>query len=107
MVERRISEVDVVLLRHAILRQAQTFAEPLEVDDLTGTEELDDIVDIRVVAEAEDIVIGNAGLLLCCDFVRTTFRSALTDMCLFARYFMAFSQKLPIWPVFPAICLLY
>ena len=48
------------------------FAEPLEVYDLPGTEEADDVVYVGIVAEAEDIVVGNAGLLLCCVFVRTT-----------------------------------
>ena len=49
-------------------------AEPLEVHDLPLAQESDGVGDIRIVAEAEDVVVGNAGLLLCCGFVRTTLR---------------------------------
>jgi hypothetical protein len=48
------------------------FAEPLEVDDFAFAQELDDVVHVRVVAEAENIVVGHAGLLLCCNGKRTT-----------------------------------
>ena len=34
--------------------------------DFPGAQELDDIVDIRIVAEPQDVVVGDAGLLLCC-----------------------------------------
>lgn len=40
------------------------FAEPLEVDHLPLAQELDDVVHVRVVAEAEDVVVGHPGLLL-------------------------------------------
>ena len=39
--------------------------EALEVDDLPLTQKADHIVDIRVVGQAEDVVIGKAGLLFC------------------------------------------
>ena len=32
--------------------------------DLTGPQELDDVVYVRVVAEPQDVVVGDAGLLL-------------------------------------------
>ena len=32
--------------------------------DLPGPQELDDIVDVRVVGQAQDVVVGNPGLLL-------------------------------------------
>ena len=41
------------------------FAETLEVDDFPLSQETDDIVDVRVVGKAEDIVVGEAGFLLC------------------------------------------
>ena len=40
------------------------FAEPLEMDDLPLPQEPDGIVDVRVIAQAQDIVVGKAGLLL-------------------------------------------
>lgn len=73
MVEGRIGKVDVVFLRHAVLGQTQALTEPLEVDHLPLAQELDDVVHVRVVAEAEDVVVGHPGLLLWCDLVRTTF----------------------------------
>ena len=32
--------------------------------DLPGPQELDDVVDVRVVGQAQDVVIGDPGLLL-------------------------------------------
>lgn len=40
------------------------FTEPLEVDDFPFPQELDGVPYVRVVRQAEDVVIGNAGLLL-------------------------------------------
>ena len=42
------------------------------MDDLTGPQELDDIVDVGVIRQPQDVVIGYTGLLLWCDLVRTT-----------------------------------
>src|SRR5699024_8478996 len=63
-VKGRIHIVDV-LLAQLIFGQTQTFSKSLEVDDLPGSEEFDDVVDVRVVAQPQNIVVGNAGLLLC------------------------------------------
>lgn len=57
---------------HSVSSCTLRFAETLEVHDLTGTQELDDVIDIRVIGKTENVVIGNAGLLLCCDGIRTT-----------------------------------
>ena len=62
-----------ILLVQAVLHQPQCFAEALEMDDFPGAKEPDGVGDIRIVAHAQDIVVGKAGLLLCCDRVRTTF----------------------------------
>lgn len=40
------------------------FAESLEVDDLSGAKESDDIAYIRVIAQAQNVVIGDTGFLL-------------------------------------------
>ena len=71
-VEGGVGEVDVFGV-HFLLAQAQAFAEALEVNDLPLPQKADDVVHVRVVGQAEDVVIGQAGLLLCCAFVRTTF----------------------------------
>ena len=71
MVEGRVHIVDV-LLAQAVFGQAQALAEALEVHDLPLAQESDGVGDVRVVAEAKDVVIGNAGLLLCCGLVKTT-----------------------------------
>ena len=47
------------------MNHTQRIAEALEVDDLAFSEEADRIGDVAVVAEAKDIVIGLACLLLC------------------------------------------
>ena len=35
------------------------------MDDLSGPEKFDDIVYIRIIGEAQDIIIGDSSLLLC------------------------------------------
>ena len=63
LVEGGIGEVDVLLI-HFFLGKAQSLAKTLEVNDLTGAQKFDDIVDIRVIAEPKNVVIGHTGLLL-------------------------------------------
>ena len=70
-VERRIHGVYIPLVK-LIHRKPQPLAEALIVDDLSFAQEADDVVHIRVVAQTEDIVIGDARLLLCCNHIRTT-----------------------------------
>ena len=50
------------------------------MDDLALAEELDDIVDIRVVAEAQNVVIGGARLLLCCNGKSATFANKINPI---------------------------
>ena len=52
-------------------------AEALEVDDRPLPQEADHVVHIRVITETQDIVIGEAGFLLCCNGVRATFLEAV------------------------------
>ena len=49
------------------------FAEALEVHDLPLAQEFDGIVDVRIIAQTKDIIVSDAGLLLCCNDGRTTF----------------------------------
>ncbi len=46
------------------------FAEPLEVDYLPLAQELDNVVYVRVIAEAQDVIVGDAGFLLCRQILR-------------------------------------
>ena len=48
-----------------ILGDAEGIAEPLVMDDLPLSEELDGLADVGVVAEAEDVVVGDSCFLLC------------------------------------------
>lgn len=61
-VEGRIEEIDVLLV-HFVFCKLQALAEALEVNDFAFPEETDDIIYVGVIAEAEDVVIGDAGFL--------------------------------------------
>ena len=47
--------------------------EALEMNDLAGTQELNDVVHVRVVAEPQNVVVGNTRFLFCGNHIRTTF----------------------------------
>lgn len=72
LVKGRIHKIDVLFIE-PVLRQPQPFSKSLEVDDLAGPQELDHIIDVRIIGKTQDVVIGDAGLLFCCACVRTTF----------------------------------
>ena len=57
------------------------FTEALEMDYFPFPEEANDIVDIRIVGESQNIVVGDAGLLLCCDRTGTTLEMTGDDAC--------------------------
>ena len=48
-----------------ILSNTQGFTEALVMDDFPGSEELDGFTDIRILDQAQNVVVGGAGLLLC------------------------------------------
>lgn len=72
LVKRRVHEIQVLLI-HLLLSQPQPFAKALEMHDFPRPQELDDVVDVRIVGQTQDVVIGDPGLLLCCNHIRTTF----------------------------------
>ena len=76
LVKSRVGEVDVFRV-HFFLAKPQTLAKPLEVHDLPLPKEADDVVYVRVVGKAQNVVIGEAGFLFCCDGVRITFLEAV------------------------------
>ena len=70
-VESGVGEIDVFRV-HFFLAKPQTLAEALEVHDLPLPQEADNIIYVRIVGKTQDVVIGKAGLLLCCNGVRAT-----------------------------------
>lgn len=46
-------------------QQLDGLAEALEMDNLPLTEELDHVVHIRVIGQAQDVIIGHSCFLLC------------------------------------------
>ena len=48
------------------------FAEPLEVYDLPFTQKPDSVTDVWVIAQAQNIVVGYASLLLWCNHKSAT-----------------------------------
>ena len=58
-----VHAVDISLIQLPA-QQVDGLAKPLEMDDLPFPEELDDIVDIGIIAQPQDVVIGDPGLLL-------------------------------------------
>ena len=55
-----------------VFYNVQPFAETLEMHDFAFSQETDWVADFRVFDKAQDIVIGSAGFLFCCDLVKTT-----------------------------------
>ena len=71
LVQRRIHVVDVLLVE-LFAQQLNGLAEALEMDDLALAQEADDVVDVRVVGKAQNVVIRHARLLLGCNCAGTT-----------------------------------
>lgn len=51
------------------------------MDDLALAQEADDIIDVRVVGQAQNVVIRYARLLLCCNFENATFCIYICGKC--------------------------
>lgn len=71
-IDGRVHCIDISFVQ-LVAQQLHSFAKSLEVDDLTFTQELDDIIHVRVIAEPEDIIICDASLLLWYDHLKTTY----------------------------------
>ena len=63
LVEGGVGKIDVFRV-HLLLAHPQALTEALEVHDLPLPQEADHVVDIRVIAQAQDIVICEPRLLL-------------------------------------------
>ena len=62
-VDGGVHAVDIALVQLPA-EQLDGFTEPLEMDDLPFPEELDDVIDVWIITESENVVIGRTGLLL-------------------------------------------
>ena len=62
-VDGRVHAVDIALIQLPP-QQLNGLAEALEVDHLPLPEELDDVVHIGIIAEPQDVIIGDTSLLL-------------------------------------------
>ena len=64
-IESRIHKVNILRVQ-LFPQELHGFAETLEVNDLPFTQEFDHIVNIRIIGQPQDVVIGDPGLLFCC-----------------------------------------
>ena len=80
LVEGGVGEINVFLV-HALLGAVDGLTKSLEVDDFALTEKSDDVVDIGIVGQAQDIVVGHSCLL----FRGHVFRQVCDDISLDAN----------------------
>lgn len=73
LVKARVDIIHILLIQ-PILSKPQPLAEALKMHDLARPQEFDGVVDIGIVGQPQNVVIGHTSLLFCCDGVRTTFQ---------------------------------
>ena len=67
-----VASVEILGIQ-VVLGDAEGIGKPLVMHDLTLPQELDGVTDVGIVAEAENVIVGHAGLLLWCNHIRTNF----------------------------------
>ena len=72
LVKGGVAGVEVLGIE-VVLGDAEGVTKPLVMHDLPLPQKLDGLADVGIVAEAEDVVVGHAGLLLCYYHVFATF----------------------------------
>ena len=72
LVKRGVVAIDVLVIG-TFLHFSQALAKALIVDDLALAQKLNGIAHVRIVAKAQNVVVGHARLLLCCYHVFATF----------------------------------
>ena len=70
-VKSGIESIEILCIQ-LVVCETKCFSETLEMHDLPRTQEFDYIVDIRVIRQPKDIIIGHSGFLLCCNRINTT-----------------------------------
>ena len=68
-IKRRIHIIHVSLVQ-LFPQQLNGFTEPLEMDNLPFPQKFDHVIDIRIITDSQNIVIGNSCLLFCCQIFR-------------------------------------
>lgn len=66
-----------------VLHGAQRVAEALEMHDFACAQEFQRFADIRIVDQAQQVVVCGAGFLLCCNLVSTNSAKTRTTSTLF------------------------
>ena len=61
-IKSRVHIVDIFLIQF-LPQQLHGLTEPLEMDDLPFPQELDHIIDIGIIGQPENIVVGHTGFL--------------------------------------------
>ena len=79
-VERGVHIIDVLLIQPPP-QQLDGLTEALEMHDLPLPQEPDRIIHIRIVGNAQNIVIRYASLLLCCNCENATFCIYICGKC--------------------------
>ena len=79
LVKRRIECIDIFLIQR-ILCHVQRITETLIVNDLPLSEEFQGIAHIGIVNKAQEIVVGDSCLLLCCNRIYYTIFSAYSPI---------------------------
>ena len=65
----RVKRIDISPVQ-LVLEHLHGFSKPLEMNHLTGPEEFDYIIDIRVVGQQKNVVVGGPCLLFCRHILR-------------------------------------
>ena len=71
--EAHIEGVEITAIQ-LLLHQRQALGEPLVVDNLPLPQVPQHVDHVRVVRLQQQVLVGGAGLLLCCNLTSTTFR---------------------------------
>ena len=71
-VKRGIIHIIILFVAALVLADAQCFAESLVMHDLSCAEEFNNVVYVRIVGKAKNVVVGYASFLLCCELIRRT-----------------------------------
>ena len=72
LIKGGVADVEVLGIQ-GILGDAEGIGEPLVMHDLPLPQKLDGVSYVGIVAQAKDVVVGDASLLLWCNHIRTNF----------------------------------
>ena len=67
---RRIHEIYILFIQ-LVAQQLNCFAKTLEMNNFALSQELDDIIHIRVIGQTQNVIVSGSRFLLCCDLICT------------------------------------